>query len=124
MSATKNDGRLVQVVEDDPDVGEILEMILDAEGYGVLRARNGREALEQLREATPDLILLDLMMPGMNGWEFRAAQLRDEALARIPVVVMTGAGNDAAKVEELKADAYVRKPVELDELLRVVGDHC
>jgi DNA-binding response OmpR family regulator len=123
MSATTDGEPLVQVVEDDPDVGEILEMILHAEGYAVLRAQDGREALEQLREAKPRLILLDLMMPGMNGWEFRAEQLRDDALARIPVVVMTGAGDDAARVAELKADAYVQKPVELDELLRVVSEN-
>jgi DNA-binding response OmpR family regulator len=124
MNPATNESRLVQVVEDDPDVGEIMEMILDAEGYGVLRAQDGREALDQLREAAPCLILLDLMMPGMNGWEFRSEQLRHDELARIPVVVMTGAGDDSAKVAELNAAAYIRKPVELDELLRVVANHC
>jgi CheY-like chemotaxis protein len=123
MNTRTDDEQLVQVVEDDPDVGEILEMILGAEGYRVLRARDGREALAQLEGAAPDLILLDLMMPGMNGWEFRAAQLADEALAGIPVIVMTGAGDDASAVAELKAKAYVKKPVELEELLRVVGEH-
>lgn len=124
MNAMMKENRLVQVVEDDPDVSEIMEMILRAEGYEVLRAKDGGEALEQLRTVSPCLILLDLMMPGMNGWEFRSEQLRDPELARIPVVVMTGAGDDAAKVAELQAAAYVKKPVELEELLRVVADHC
>lgn len=112
----------VLVVDDDPDIGEAIDALLGVYGYPVATAQNGKEALRWLRCHTkPRLILLDLMMPGMDGFEFRARQLRDRDLASIPVVVMTGAG--PIRIEEKKAELeaeILHKPIGLDRLLAVV----
>jgi CheY-like chemotaxis protein len=80
----------IMVVDDDPAVREIVGEILSEEGYEVIELANGRAALDCLRSgARPDLILLDLMMPVLDGWHFRREQLLDPTLARIPVVAMT-----------------------------------
>jgi CheY-like chemotaxis protein len=108
----------ILVVEDDADIRSALTTILREEGYGVASAGDGREALGLLRGgARPDLILLDLMMPVMNGSDFRVAQLSDPALADIPVVVLTANGRfrDAARMLGA-ADAF-GKPFDLDALL-------
>ena len=107
------------VVDDDPDLREVLGDLLTDEGYEAHLFSNGLSALELLREgARPHLILLDLMMPEMNGWEFREAQLQDEALRDIPVVVMTAStGFDA---EPLHAVEILKKPVGLEEILDAV----
>jgi CheY-like chemotaxis protein len=111
----------VLVVDDDRDIRELVRDILQFEGYSVVTASNGREALEHLRRADlPRLILLDLMMPIMNGWEFRAEQLKDPQLKSIPVVVLTGDGNASEKARSLNAPNYVMKPVHLDHLLALV----
>jgi CheY-like chemotaxis protein len=109
--------RTVMVVEDDVATRELLMQVLTFEGFTAVGARDGREALRHLREehVTPEVILLDLMMPVMDGWHFRAEQLKDPALARIPVVVMSAAG------DELPADAHVAKPFDLDVLLDTVA---
>ncbi|HET6610467.1 MAG TPA: response regulator [Kofleriaceae bacterium] len=108
------------VVEDDPDVVGVLDILLTSEGYRVTSARNGAEALSLLRDGDhPSLILLDLMMPVMDGWQFRTIQ-RDEApLAEIPVVIMTGAG-EPLDADQLAADAFLKKPVDLTDLLTVI----
>ena len=82
-------GRHVLLLEDDPDIAEPTSSILGDAGYAVEWFRNGRDALDWLRDNPADLILLDLMMPVMDGWEFRAAQRADRAIAGIPVVVLT-----------------------------------
>src|SRR5689334_16395026 len=84
----------------------------------------GREALAWLRrERRPALILLDLNMPGMSGWEFRAAQENDDALARIPVVVLTARGDAATQGHKLRVAAAIEKPIELDQLHHVLSEH-
>src|SRR5262245_30022682 len=94
----------VLIVEDDPDVLEAMCFILENAGYLVATATNGAEALDCLRtEAPPRLILLDLMMPIMDGWHFRSEQARDEKLAAIPVVILTGAGKMAEQAASLGA---------------------
>src|SRR5690606_1684897 len=119
---TRAANRSVLVIEDDPDIAEILTMLLPSLGYEALSARNGAEALRLLETVdAPCLILLDLMMPVMNGWDFRAEQLRDPDLAKIPDVVMTGAGIPPEKMEPLGADGYLRKPIELEVLAEVVA---
>lgn len=111
----------VLVVDDEPDIRELVCEILQFVGYSVLTASNGREALERLRGADlPGLILLDLMMPTMNGWEFRAEQLKDPRISSIPVVVVTGDGNASEKARLLSATSYVMKPFHLDHLLAIV----
>jgi CheY-like chemotaxis protein len=116
----------VLVVEDDEDIRADLTTILRLKGFAVGEAANGREALAQLEEGNhPCLIVLDLMMPVMNGWELRAAMLADPALAAIPVVVVSGKGRIAPDEEQTLAPAAVLvKPFELTELLDVVGRFC
>ena len=107
------------VVDDDADLREVLGDLLTDEGYEALLFANGESALEFLREgARPRLILLDLMMPGMNGWQFREEQLRDHALRDIPVVVMTAStGFDASP---LGSAEILKKPVGIEQILDAV----
>jgi len=115
----------VFIVEDDVDTREMLGRFLELEGYHVETAANGKLALERLGSvvgAGPCVILLDLMMPVMDGWQFRQAQVRDAALAGIPVIVVSAAGRE--RLEKIQADAYLSKPVDLDELLGCVTQFC
>jgi two-component system chemotaxis response regulator CheY len=114
-------GRSILVVEDDADVREAVATLLDIEGYDVLQAADGDEALRQLRSRLGRvvLILLDLHMPRMDGRAFRAAQLSDPDLAAIPVVIMSGATNGAVAAAQLGARAYFKKPVSPADLLTV-----
>ena len=106
----------VFIVEDDLDTREMLGQFLQIEGFHVETAENGKLALERLeRSAGACVILLDLMMPVMDGWQFRQEQVRHAALADIPVIVVSAAGRD--RIEKIHADAYLSKPVDLDELL-------
>jgi len=124
MTSSDGEGRVL-VVEDDVDIRDLIADILRLEGYSVDAVENGREALELLRTGPPPrVILLDLMMPVMNGWEFRTAQAQDPALAAIPVVILTGGGNASAAAQGLGVDTFLRKPVDLDELLEIVGRYC
>ena len=115
----------VLVVDDDADVGELMRVTLEAEGYQVACVRNGREALNHLRShADTCIILLDLMLPIMDGRHFRATQLNDRALAWIPVVLMSGAPDAERHARELGARGLVKKPLDLDQVkqaLRSVG---
>ena len=116
-SAQQAGPRRILLVEDDFDIRAMLALALEMEGFEVATAANGREALEELRAGrAPELILLDLMMPIMNGWEFRNAQRADPALAQIPIVILSGDGNVVEKTAALGAAAYIRKPLDLDEL--------
>jgi DNA-binding response OmpR family regulator len=103
----------ILVIDDDSDIREVVGEALQFAGYEVSTARDGREGLAQARSFRPTLILLDLMMPGMSGWEFRAAQLRDAALSAIPVVVVSALGNDP----DIQVHAVLAKPFRLDDLL-------
>jgi len=109
--------RRVLVVDDDPDILDALAEILETEGYEVQRARNGREALQRLEQGLPDLILLDLMMPVMDGWEF-ARSLAPEA--RPPIIVLSADRNVSAKAQEIGARGWLSKPFELSDLLGAV----
>ena len=115
----------ILIVEDDFDIRDALMQILEEEGYGVRGAANGQEALELLaREPAPKLILLDLMMPVMNGWQFRAEQLKDPRLAGVPVLVISADPHLQLKAESLGAVGLLKKPISLDELLVAVKSHC
>jgi two-component system response regulator MprA len=118
--------RFVCVIDDDADIREALYDVLTFEGYEVQVASDGAEALERLRteEESCGLILLDLMMPRMNGWEFRRKQVEDPSLESIPVVLLTGAGGCEKVASDLKVAAAIEKPVELDALLEVVARYC
>ena len=109
----------VLVVDDDPDILATVEQILAIEGYNVIRARNGSEALLVLEGVQPDLIILDLMMPVMDGWEFRR-QLRDHRAAATPVLVVSADRDLSQKAASIQADGYSAKPFDLDHLLTEV----
>lgn len=111
----------VLLVDDDPDIRTVLPMVLESYGFPTTTAASGEEALQRLRsEERPCLVLLDLMMPGMDGYEFREVQLADPALRSIPVVVLSGADSPG----EVLDSPTIQKPVELDELLAVVRRFC
>jgi CheY-like chemotaxis protein len=113
----------VLVVEDDLDTREMIGRFLELEGFAVQFAANGRQALERLFEGLPAcVILLDLMMPIMDGWEFRQRQIRAAELAQIPVIVVSAVGID--RIRQIHADDYLSKPIDLDELLQRVSRYC
>lgn len=123
MSAvpSSNTDQDILVVEDDYDIREALIQILDAEGYRVAGASNGKEALQFLRTNNrPKLILLDLMMPVMDGWQFRAEQQRDPALSEIPVVVISADASVQQKAASIDAAGYLKKPIDLEVLLDTI----
>ena len=114
----------VMIVEDDPDTREMLERFLQLEGYDVRTAANGQIALDALQKDNAlCVILLDLMMPVMNGWQFRRAQTEDPRLADIPVVVVTAAGA-REDIPAIDATAWLSKPVDFDRLLATIGPFC
>ena len=104
----------ILVVDDDPDLREFLRLTLTSMGFEVTSAANGREALDVLEGYDPDLILLDMKMPVMDGWEFcRALERRD---ARPPIVVLTAAPDPACRAAEAHADGWLGKPFEYEDL--------
>lgn len=126
MNAPRSCDGQVLVVEDDPDVRASLEEVLEDADYTPISAANGRDALERLRacEPKPCLILLDMMMPVMDGREFRSLQQDDPELAGIPVVLLTADARLDQTAEALKPAAALRKPVNLDALLAAVEKFC
>jgi CheY-like chemotaxis protein len=116
----KPDYRIL-VVEDDEDAREAMVALLQMKGYRAVPAGNGKEALAYLHQApVPDLILLDLWMPVMDGWEFRHQQKQDPRLATVPVVVIT-ALSDRTDVD---ANEIIIKPVDVEHLLTTVSHYC
>jgi CheY-like chemotaxis protein len=110
----------VLVVDDDPDIRETLREVIEAEGYAVETAANGRAALEALiMGLNPSLIVLDLMMPSMSGWDVLGAIRGDRALADIPVAVVSASGS---RTPPPGATHFLRKPIDLDALLDLVRD--
>ena len=113
----------ILVVEDNDDVREMMAVTLELEGHEVSTAINGRDALTKLRQGhRPCVILLDLMMPVMNGWEFRQEIENDPALKEVPVVIISAA--TAELIHKTEAAAYLPKPLNMDQLLHVVGGFC
>ena len=114
---------LVLVVDDDADVRRLTETLLSEHGYHVVLAAHGRDALQQLNDHCPDLIVLDLNMPVMNGWDFRAEQryMADAARAAAPVLVMSGEDDVEAQAGFLGAVGVVKKPFDPNELLHAVS---
>ena len=113
----------VFIIEDDPDTREMMAKFLELEGFEIQVAANGSQALDRLREGTAaNVILLDLMMPVMDGWEFRRRQVEDARIKGIPTIVVSAAGRD--RISQISADAYLSKPVDMDELLQRVTELC
>jgi CheY-like chemotaxis protein len=117
----KREGPHILVVEDDEDAREAMVALLEMKGYRAVPAGNGREALDYLhRAAAPDLIILDLWMPVMDGWEFRQEQTKNPRLADIPVIVVTALSDQV----EVDANEVIIKPVDVNRLLTTVSHYC
>lgn len=122
---TSKSSDVVLLVDDDADIRAVISLVLDVRGFTVVSLANGREALEWLRsEGRACVILLDLMMPELNGWEFRQLQVQDPELADIPVVILSGVGRLEDEADVLRAEAILPKPVDLAELTETVARHC
>jgi DNA-binding response OmpR family regulator len=107
----------VLIIDDDSDIRDAVTEVLSFEGHEVFGAAEGEQGLVRCRLVRPDLVLLDLMMPGMNGWDFLKALRREEAIAEIPVVVVSALG----RVPELQVAGFLPKPFGLDALVAVVN---
>jgi CheY-like chemotaxis protein len=113
----------VLIVEDDDDLREMMAQLLSLEGFQAAAVANGLEALEYLQQGVaPDLILLDMMMPVMDGWEFRRHQKADPTMARVPVVVLSAL--DQTRISEISAEAILKKPLDFERLLELVRTFC
>jgi CheY-like chemotaxis protein len=111
---------LVLVADDDADLREAIGATLEDVGCEVLLAENGAVALEIMRNRLPDVIILDLMMPVVDGVQFRKLQLSDSSLARVPVVVLSGHGQGPKQLTGLNIDAYCEKPISSIDLLDIL----
>jgi DNA-binding response OmpR family regulator len=109
----------VLLVDDDPEIREAVGWLLEDEGYDVVTAADGQQALDCVSDARPDLILLDIGLPILTGEEV-AAELRAQSIAPPPIVVMTAAGSVVDKSRRVGAVGYVAKPFDLDHLVHVV----
>lgn len=120
--ATDKRCKSILIVEDEKDIRDTLQQVLEIEGYHVVTAANGREGLERLTKLPqPCLILLDLMMPVMNGWEFLKAHRENDIFATIPVVIVSAVGEAG---QPTMASGFIKKPVNLDALLKFVHYYC
>jgi CheY-like chemotaxis protein len=113
----------VLVVEDDENVRQVLIRLIGRAGYSVQGAADGREALTAMRILRPTVVLLDIQMPVMDGFEFRRQQLLEPTLASIPIICLTGAHDPERIAFELKAHCLA-KPLDLDKLLQEVATVC
>ncbi|HZX97172.1 MAG TPA: response regulator transcription factor [Myxococcales bacterium] len=120
MASDRVGGRLVLVVDDDPDILQTLALCLSTEGYRVLMAANGRQALDLLLKEKPACILLDLMMPVMDGWQF-VGELETRGWRKTPLLILSADRAVQGHAQKLKAEAYLAKPFDLDELLGKVS---
>jgi CheY-like chemotaxis protein len=125
MSASESEPPVptILLIEDDHDICEVVVDVLADEGFTTVAVSNGAEGLKRLRssEARPFLIVLDLMLPVMDAWQFRSAQTKDAAIADIPVVIFSANPKIAQHADALGAAAILRKPPNLDELLEIVA---
>ena len=110
------------MVDDDHDIAELVRLALTDEGYEVVIASNGSAALRAMQTMPFDLILLDMRMPMMDGWEF-AREYQAGPEPRPPVIVVTAARDAAERAAEIQADGFIAKPFSLEELLGVVRHH-
>lgn len=117
-----NDLCRLLVVDDDANIREMLDMVLASEGFEVITASHGAAALGMLDRVRPHVILLDMKMPVMDGWEF-LRQYRRRPGAKVPVVVLTAAQDDKRRAADVGADAYIAKPFAIDDLIRVLDQY-
>jgi len=119
-----NERKSVLLVEDDSDLRFAVVDALQEEGYAVVAASNGKEAIDRLLLETPCMVLLDMRMPVMNGVEFRRAQLADRRIAAVPVVSFSASESERLEAKSLGISTSISKPVNLSRLLEVVSAHC
>ncbi|MCA1705924.1 MAG: response regulator [Actinobacteria bacterium] len=113
----------ILVADDDPSILRLLQLNFELEGFEVHTASDGEEALAKARSSSPDIVVLDVMMPGMDGWEVCRRLKEDETMREIPVILLTALGQEKERRRGVEAGAaeYVQKPFDPDELVRVVN---
>ena len=122
---SEDQGPLVLIVEDQDSAREFLATVLSVEGYRVLEASNGCEALTHLfSESRPDVILLDLVMPVMDGWEFLDEQHKDPRLQTIPTIVVSGVPSHHPRCLEMPPVRFLQKPYTVEQLLASIEAEC
>ena len=112
------------IVDDSRVIRKVSRTIVESVGYEVTEAENGEEALAKCKVAMPALILLDLMMPVMDGAEFHGHLRRDPRLADIPVVLLTADAHARERAEAMGIETYLKKPVDIEDLIAVITDHA
>ncbi len=120
---SRNNNKLILCIEDEPEMIDLIRLILNRRGFEVIGANGGKEGLESIRKEKPDLVLLDLMMPDMDGWEVYQQMKADEKTRDVPVIVVTAKAQSIDKVLGLhiaKVDDYIAKPFSPQELLASV----
>ncbi len=122
--------KLIMVVDDDPDLVEAVSMKLESKNYRVVKAYDGEEAIEKIKEEKPDLVILDVMMPRKNGWVVCDEIKTDDGLKSIIVVMLTAVGDAVQSTsythhegKTTLADDYIPKPIDMDQLMEIVDDH-
>ncbi len=118
-----NGNKTILVVDDEPDIRLVLQARLEAAGYNVETAATGLEALNRIRTQPPDLVILDLMLPGMDGFAVCALLKRDQRFSRIPIIILTARSQtqDRKTGTDLGADAYLTKPFQSKDLLEKIS---
>lgn len=122
---TEKNTRLILCIEDEPEMIDLIRLILNRRGFDVRGANGGKEGLDIIRKDHPDLVLLDLMMPEMDGWEVYQQMKADDATRNIPVIVVTAKAQSIDKVLGLhiaKVDDYIAKPFSPQELMTSVDN--
>ena len=123
MEPTTAPPKSVLLVEDDPEIRKLLRTVLEKHGYAVMEAPHGQAALTLLEHAAlPGVILLDLYLPVMDGWELRRAQRGDSRLAALPVVVISAATDSL--IEPIDAEQVLKKPLDTRRLLEIIASYC
>lgn len=115
-------GETVLVVDDEVELLMMVEMVLDEAGYRVVTAMEGRDALDKIAQEMPAVILLDMKMPDMDGWEF-AREFRSRHGRQVSIVVLTASSDAEQRAEQIEADGYLSKPFEIDDLVRLVASY-
>jgi CheY-like chemotaxis protein len=125
MTSAESKRHCILVVEDDPDIRDLEVTVLEDLGYSVAAAMNGAEALDYLREsARPCLIMLDLMMPVMDGFEFVRERLKDADIAQIPIVIVSALSREDARISDAGVVAHITKPHDIDLLAGTIERLC
>jgi CheY-like chemotaxis protein len=125
MTTPPHSNKNILIVDDDFDVRDLLTLVLKSSGYEAVGVANGQEALSHLRRSNPPaVILLDLIMPVMDAWEFRQLQQSDPVLGAIPVVLLSATEEIGEHGKALQAAALIRKPIDFGVLLETVGRYC